>query len=574
MKILLQLLVMLAFSANLLVAQTIVGTDPENKNVVLEEFTGIHCVFCPDGHAIAQGIYDTNPEDVVLINVHTGSFAAPNAGEPDFRTPWGPALEGQSNLQGYPAGTVNRHYWEAYNQGGGTAQGRNTWTTTSNQILNQPSYLNIELESTIVTSTRQLVVYVEVYYTGDSPEETNLLNIAVLQNNINGPQTGGGAGSNYNHMHMLRHLVTGQWGVTISETTEGSLYTGTFTYELPMDYNDVELVLEDLDIVGFVSETHQEVISGNISELNFMESNENDAAIYSAFVPQIACTEEYAPQVMLKNYGTNNLTSLEFSYTANGEDPATYSWTGNLAQNESEIVYLPAQAYLPTDMNDFSIICELPNGESDELPQNNVYTTTSPGSITFPEDCYLGINISGNPEDITWDLKDESGEVVAEGGPYTSTGFKLAQITFPATGCYSFTLNDASGQGLSGGTYVVADINTNILFTGGPFDYRAVAEFAYDIVIEVPENATNESVNIYPNPITHSANIEFELFENADVKVAVFDMLGRNVSWVYEGEMTSGKQKLQMDATGLNKGIYFVRIQIQNEVYTHKVSIR
>ncbi len=29
-----------------LIAQTIVSTPPEQQNVILEEFTGIHCVFC------------------------------------------------------------------------------------------------------------------------------------------------------------------------------------------------------------------------------------------------------------------------------------------------------------------------------------------------------------------------------------------------------------------------------------------------------------------------------------------------------------------------------------------------
>ena len=89
-------------------AQTIVSTDPENKKVVLEEFTGIHCVFCPQGHAIAQALKNGNPDNVFLINIHSGSFANPNNGEPDFRTPFGQAIDNQSGLAGYPAGTVNR----------------------------------------------------------------------------------------------------------------------------------------------------------------------------------------------------------------------------------------------------------------------------------------------------------------------------------------------------------------------------------------------------------------------------------------------------------------------------------
>lgn len=204
------LITLIAFSASIL-AQTIVSTEPENKNVVLEEFTGIHCGYCPQGHAIAQSIQDAHPEDVVLINIHAGSFAVPSAGEPDFRTPWGAAIDAQADVAGYPAGTVNRHYWPNWAQQGGTAMSRNYWTSASNQILTEASYLNVGLEATIVTSTRQLVVTVEVYYTGDSPESTNKLNVAILQDNIQGPQSGGTYP--YNHMHMLRHLLTGQWGL-------------------------------------------------------------------------------------------------------------------------------------------------------------------------------------------------------------------------------------------------------------------------------------------------------------------------------------------------------------------------
>lgn len=37
-------------------AQTIVSTSPQNKKVILEEFTGVNCVYCPQGHAIANNI--------------------------------------------------------------------------------------------------------------------------------------------------------------------------------------------------------------------------------------------------------------------------------------------------------------------------------------------------------------------------------------------------------------------------------------------------------------------------------------------------------------------------------------
>src|SRR5690554_1993546 len=243
--------------------QTIVSTSPQNKNVVLEEFTGIHCVYCPDGHRIAQEIQNANPDRVSLINIHVGSFAVPSGSQPDFRTPFGTAIANQSGLTGYPAGQVNRHVFPGRGMSGGaTAMGRGSWAISANEILAAPSNVNVGVEATIDVQTRELVVHVEAYYTGNSPESTNLLNIALLQNNTKGPQTGGGAGNNYNHMHRLVHLITGQWGEVINSTTAGTFVDRTFTYTIPADYNGVPAILDDMEVVAFITETQREIPTG------------------------------------------------------------------------------------------------------------------------------------------------------------------------------------------------------------------------------------------------------------------------------------------------------------------------
>ena len=52
-KFTLALMAMLAFSFSLK-AQMYVSTTPAHRNVILEEFTGRNCQYCPDGHAIAN----------------------------------------------------------------------------------------------------------------------------------------------------------------------------------------------------------------------------------------------------------------------------------------------------------------------------------------------------------------------------------------------------------------------------------------------------------------------------------------------------------------------------------------
>ena len=48
-KITLAIMALLAFSFTL-EAQQFVSTEPSNRNVILEEFTGRLCGYCPDGH--------------------------------------------------------------------------------------------------------------------------------------------------------------------------------------------------------------------------------------------------------------------------------------------------------------------------------------------------------------------------------------------------------------------------------------------------------------------------------------------------------------------------------------------
>ncbi len=110
-----KILTLLALGLSIVMTgQTFVSTNPENKKIILEEFTGIDCPNCPDVHLQATQIHDQNPGNVFLINIHSGSYSVPDTpGDLDFRSSFGDALDNQSNLAGYPAATVNRHVFPA-----------------------------------------------------------------------------------------------------------------------------------------------------------------------------------------------------------------------------------------------------------------------------------------------------------------------------------------------------------------------------------------------------------------------------------------------------------------------------
>ncbi len=75
----------------------------------------------------------------------------------------------------------------------------------------------------------------------------------------------------------------------------------------------------------------------------------------------------------------------------------------------------------------------------------------------------------------------------------------------------------------------------------------------------------------YPNPFNPSTNISFTLADETDVKLEVFDILGKQVSVLVESKMLQGVHNISFNATNLNSGIYFYRITTNNWIATKKM---
>ena len=459
-------------------AQSFVDTTQQNKNVIIEEFTGIGCVFCPAGHLIGQNLHNSNPNDVFLINIHTGSYATPQGAGTDFRTNFGSSIAGQSNLSGYPAGTVNRHQF-SMSQNGGTAMSRSDWSSASYQLLGQPSPVNVGIQASVDMSTNVLTVDVEVYYTGTQTISTNRLNVAVVQHNIEGPQTGGqthnpGAmlsNGNYNHNHMLRHLLTGQWGEYISTLTPGYFYSNQYTWTLPADIAGTPLDPTNISVIAFVAEDNQEILSGTETYPSVVFVNAYDAYCMNSSATDIVCAPTTDLEVTFRNYGNTPLTSLDIIYDVNGSTPVTYPWTGNLPSAGSETVTIQNVFVTPMSTNVVNFTLANPNGNTDQNPSNDNSSTTFAGlgsaDIGVAE---IDITTDNYGDEITWVLKENS-SVIAQGGPYTggaATTIPTIYATLTAGNCYSFIMYDSYGDGiLSPGFYMVKDATGNVLAYGG-----------------------------------------------------------------------------------------------------------
>jgi hypothetical protein len=326
--------------------QEFVVTSPQLKAVVLEEYTGMKCPYCPQGHAVAESILTGNPGKVSVIAVHQGSFAIPDEGQPDFRTAFGNSLAGQTNLEGYPSGTVNRHFFSDLSTSGGTALSRGDWAEASQQILEQESYVNLGVTTDFNEETRELSVTVEAYYVGNLPfgVSSNFFQIAVTESNVIAYQAG--ASSTYNHKHILRHLITDQWGDEITEIVSGTVVNRTYLYTLPDEW-----VAENCEIVAFITESHQEIITGVTVPLidGFSDGDVNPdyARLFTEFpiaVGQESETSEFVFTI-INGYDSEQEFVLSLNYDAPADwsvsfvyDETTYTENTEILLVANEIV--------------------------------------------------------------------------------------------------------------------------------------------------------------------------------------------------------------------------------------------
>lgn len=75
----------------------------------------------------------------------------------------------------------------------------------------------------------------------------------------------------------------------------------------------------------------------------------------------------------------------------------------------------------------------------------------------------------------------------------------------------------------------------------------------------------------YPNPFNPETNINFSVPEKSDVKLAVYDVTGREIAVLVNSSLTAGTYKTEWDAASYSSGIYFYRITGSNFTDTKKM---
>lgn len=578
-------------------AQLPVSTAPSNKTVVLEEFTGIHCGYCPDGHKIANDIKAANtPGKVIPINIHTGGYATPSGSEPDYRTAEGNAIAAISTMgiTGYPTGSMNRHVYT----GTAITMSRGVWAQYATQTLAQSSYVNVALQGTLNVTSRLLTVNVEVYYTGASPASTNNLTVMLLENNVVGPQSNYGnynptqinADGTYNHQHMLRKVLnTSAMGEVLSTTTSGTLVQKQYTYTIPAQFVNNTPQLGNLELVAFVAESNTEIISGAYGPITLSGfAYSKDAQVQTVTSEATVCAGVLNPKTRIYNNGSSIITSANLTYNVNGGTNSNYTFNGSIPPATSLEITLPTITFTPTTTNTLNVTVGNVNGAADQNAANNTLAKSAILLTTLiDQSSFMTMDFTQDQygSECTWKLYDEAANtIVAQDGPWTdlsASGILLHSKSFTVSPnkCYRLDVADAYGDGVNAGTGVggyklygqnppAALISSNGQYGKGESRwFKTASSLSVDKI-----NGLSE-LTVYPNPAKDMAKLNFSLEKASNLTIAVYDQLGQLVQTIAKGNFNAGANTIEINTIALNTGIYSIRIDAENGTLTQRISV-
>ena len=79
------------------------------------------------------------------------------------------------------------------------------------------------------------------------------------------------------------------------------------------------------------------------------------------------------------------------------------------------------------------------------------------------------------------------------------------------------------------------------------------------------------SFNVQPNPSVNDADLALQLPQSLPLKIELYDLTGRAVQQIYNGNMAAGFHRIQIPRNGMSKGLYLIHLTSAGKQYTSKL---
>lgn len=304
--------------------------------------------------------------------------------------------------------------------------------------------------------------------------------------------------------------------------------------------------------------------------------NPSDNKIYSRFNP--VCDD---PVVVLRNGGTDTLTTVTFTYSVSGGVPQNYTWNGNLGFMQTENIYLPvsnSSFWVGDNTNNFSVSISNPNNVSDENTDNDVYTTHFNLPAVHMAKFAIWLKANNYPNDNSYTIKDINGNVVMSRSGLTAQALYKDTVDLPY-GCYTFELTDTGNDGLyywadaaQGSGYLQLRSMTNGLIKNFEPEFGRTVFYAFSVgnLNTIDEIGEDPFIELFPNPNNGTFNLRVIGIEG-NTQVEVLNALGQAIT--FQQVSSNGELNMNLSLPSVATGFYFVRVLNNGKVFTKKMMV-
>ncbi len=225
---------------------TFTANTNTDRNILIEDYTGHTCVFCPAAADVAKDLEDANPGRVFVASIHAspgglGDFQKlePPTFVHDFTNPqglkYGETFASGYGFNGNPRGTINRAVI-----GSTMFQAAANWTNGVNGMLSE-NLLKVNLQSKInyYPETRGVFVHTEIDTMNVAAAEISLVVYLIEESFVSPQKKPGETDYEYHHHNVHRGNIDGlPFGriLTNDYLKDDGKYQVDLSYRLPEQY--------------------------------------------------------------------------------------------------------------------------------------------------------------------------------------------------------------------------------------------------------------------------------------------------------------------------------------------------
>ena len=221
-----------------------------SRNVIIEDFTGHKCVYCPAAADFAHQLHEDNPERVFVASIHAGptgmgdfQTVSPPDYPTDFTNPNGLEIgeyfgTNDGGFVGNPRGNVNRI------NNGVIFQSPAVWSSMVSEVITANDLkVNLQSELNYYDETNGAFLHVEVDKIDQTISDDLGLVVYLLEDSLVGDQkmSDNSHNTEYVHRDIHRKNISGQaFGrILQDEDIENGKYLLNYSFKVPSQLDDI-----------------------------------------------------------------------------------------------------------------------------------------------------------------------------------------------------------------------------------------------------------------------------------------------------------------------------------------------